>query len=245
MALKLDPTNFELVEQLFESRLALGEFAELDAELRQKIVANPKDYESTTHYMLVLAAKNDPAALRRFAKDMRSKSAAKPDDEKFWSDSYESLTAYLLGEMNTLKQTPTDMQLAYLLETGKLDAAATAANAESDNDVSTLVVGLAYAAAGNAAKHDEFRQKALNHMAATNPGGAQMAKLMQSPTAPNVDDVVDADVQSTEKVLCLIEFAEKFPAQKDGYLKLAKTLNVNRNFPYRQIQQAIEAQSHK
>lgn len=248
-ARELMPADPGFSEYLFEARLALGEYAALEAELRAAV--KPGRLDVRLHQKLcdvLVAQQKTDEAKQLFSEFERASRARFQERAQDSIDSVRFHLLYLTGDFAGLEQAAAlnrssnqEWIFQALLESGRLDDAEKVlpqSSADLDGPWLTLAMSVAWERAGNPTKAGEWRQKAAAQMNQGRKEWRRVAVALQSGNPTSMQEYRTLPLPFQSKSLLLIAQAQRFPAQRAELLPLARSLNVVRTFPYHLIRSA-------
>jgi tetratricopeptide (TPR) repeat protein len=251
-AVELMPDHADMARTLFEIRFALGEYAALEAELKEALLKNPGDLGTQERLLRVLVAdgrvEEANKAHQQFAQ--RAGGGGGPDDADLSLQS-EMALCYLTGDLegwlsraeklSSPDSINTVAALAHL-ELGHLEEAAKELGEDPSehSGFSALLFSLAWKQKGNRAEADRWRQAAIKLFAAASPDDALVAGLLAQGDQVDVDEVDELSLQRGSKALVLVALADASPTHRQELLDRAETLNTLGAFPYQFLKRTIE-----
>ena len=243
-ACALRPQQPEFAEALANTRLALGEFAALEQELRAQLAGEEFNYAAARRLCDVLVAQGRNADAAAEVRKFQSRAMA--HSRETTREPNLELTRHLLyvtGDFDKLAQiSATDSspegKFAYftaLLELGRPAEAAVILSLESDtvnNPFVFLNAAIACRLAGDAAAAGRWQTRAVALMNANSGDLMRAASALSKPTPPSHDELDEIAIGTELKASVLTALAQMHPDHRAEFAKLARALNVNLAFPH-------------
>ena len=256
-ASELAPSNADFASLLFETRFALGEFAELADQLRDQLRETPLDATAQDRLLQVLAAQKDLDGARTAHEEFVR--VAKTDGPAGTHDSgilrSELMLLYLEQKFDALRaaaeriQDPAQKKIFVFqldLEQGRLPEASAAITGlqtytsmqAANND---LYLALAYLIAGDREQAQTWQGKACAVLAAGSQDDKQLVELLHTPK-PTVQQLAEVTFYTPgNRCVVAVLLAAHNPAERANFLKLAEKHNFLRDFPHDLVRQGIAA----
>ncbi|MBA4150674.1 MAG: tetratricopeptide repeat protein [Verrucomicrobia bacterium] len=244
VARSLRPDILLFQNTLFETRLAMGDYEEMEGELLKAVQQVPLDITLNIFLGDVLAAAKKHDLAKQVCDAFESR----------WSQTYDqpppkslrSRILYSIGDFDTMvklyaQDRNNDAQSAYfeaLVELGRLEEALTISPIDDTGSADPfhfLAYATAWKLAGNEEKFQTCSKRAFEMLKSTRPDFALIADLLADNEAPDLSEVIDVPVQPKLKAIILVYLAAKFPANKSEYADMARKLNVERSYPFHLI----------
>jgi tetratricopeptide (TPR) repeat protein len=232
-----------MAQSLIDVRFALGEFDELERELRSQLEKTPLN--SSLHRQLletlVAAGKEDQATAAHEAYAQR---ASQPPGDVFQLALKSKMHLdYLRGRFDDflagsrqLHEPPTaaETQFEAALELDQLENIAVPAGAgrSSQRGMHELLLSLAWSAKQDRERAAAARERAVTALATGNRAERQAAERLELGPAVVVGSAEKLTLEPGLKAVVLTVLAQSCPDQKASLLALAGKLNYRREFPY-------------
>ncbi len=243
---KFDVTLIE--DRLHVSRLASGDASSLVTEYRNRLNANPQDFEGVIFLNDALAASGQADeieaavvnGLSRLDSEVRNQLAAP----------IRALALYQAGKAEECEQLCQNspalkfsaIRAEALAAIGRAAEAADPAFEKSWNDPwNCLALSLGLTLDGKPDEAARFRERADKALAHLTRELRQTAEILKANEPPSLRDLDHLSIDSHEKGLLLAILGMKFPAKRAEYLDRAAQFNIGRKPPYLLIRRAIEA----
>jgi hypothetical protein len=231
-----------MAHSLVDVRFALGEYDELERELRSQLEKTPLNSGLQRQLLetLVAAGKEDQATA---AHDAYAKRASQPPGDVFQLALKSQLHLnYLQGRFDDflagsrqLQDPPTaaETQFEAALELGQLDNLAAPAGAvrSSQRAMYELLLSLAWSSKHDQDRATAARERAITALAGGNRTERQAAERLQQGPALAAGTAEKLTLEPVLKAIVLIALAQACPDQKASLLALAGKLNYRRDFP--------------
>ena len=250
-AARMSPADQTFSSTWRSVRMALGETAEVEKDLRAQLSRQPFAGELLAGLVMHLAGagRREDAEKEIAAFEIRA-GRGKPGVAEM-KKTLENLALYAAGDLPALEKAlagdsrPGSAFFRYqvLVEMGRLDEAVRPPGADSPADApGELALFVASSLAGKAGDADAARLRAIAILEKKGADLRRAADLLRG-TTPPVKEQLDAVVVSpTEKALLCVALAQRFPAQREELRALARKLNVEPAFPFHLIRRAIGPQ---
>jgi predicted Zn-dependent protease len=247
-AVELLPGDPGFNHTLFEVRLALGETAEIEKEIREHLKQKPLDFEAELQLIRALAAqgRREDALKEATAYEKRwpAKYAASGRDAV---TALRRQTLYAIGDFAELeKSVATDPSRAgrqtlaeALIEQGRVNEILKLRvenDSLEDKPFWLLSLSVAFHQAGDTNAAAEWRGKAIEAMAAGNEDYAQAGKVLSADAPPASADLDAIVLTPAAKALFLAALAQKHPPAAAELAAAARHFNFSRNFPYHLVE---------
>jgi tetratricopeptide (TPR) repeat protein len=236
------------------ARLALGDYAKLEQEYRDKLTERIGNRQNVGTEMLLDLYEvrllqghggNAQAAMAEWA----GPSPFSPGEEercRLWIDYMNGdFSAPPIAGSNGESKFNDDIRLQSLLAGGRVKDALADSSLEKllDEPAMALQASIAWHLAGNSAEADKWREKAAAVMEQGDiemKRAGAMLRAANPPTASQLDDVVQPP---PEKCLLVAALMQRFPQHKAELAPIARKLNVGRKPPYQLVRQVLEDSS--
>jgi hypothetical protein len=232
-----------MAHSLLDVRFALGEYDDLERELRSQLERLPLNSSLQRQLLetLVAAGKEDQATA---AHDDYAKRASQPPGDVFQLTLKSQLHLnYLrsrfddfLAGSRQLQDPPTaaETQFEAALELGQLDNLAAPAGAvrSSQRAMHELLLSLAWGDRQDHERAAAARERAVAALAGGSRAERQAAERLQQGPALAAGTAEKLTLEPALKAVVLIALAQACPDQKTSLLALAGKLNYRRDFPY-------------
>jgi tetratricopeptide (TPR) repeat protein len=244
-ACRLRPDDPMMSQSLIDVRFAVGEFDELEHELRSQLEKMPLNSGLQRELLetLVAAGKDDQATA---AQEAYAQRASQPPGDVFQLALKSKMHLdYLRGRFEDflagarqLRDAPTaaETQFEAALELGQLENLAAPAGAgggrSSLRAMHELLLSLAWSDKQDPDRAAAARERAVTALAGGNRAERQAAERLQQGPALVAGSAERLTLEPELKVVVLIALAQACPDQKAGLLALARKLNYRREFPY-------------
>ncbi|MFW6124885.1 MAG: tetratricopeptide repeat protein, partial [Pirellulales bacterium] len=252
-AARLKPDDDYLESDLREVRFALGEFAALEKELRQKRKNEPLGWSAHVDLMRVLAAAGRSGEAKKlhdeYAAAVKKNAPMEPHGVVAMS---EMILHYLNGNVqravrragDVREQTTRDHWLFHLrVEAGDLDGGARLSEALDPTSTAMryLHLCLAWRLKRNTARADAWYQKAVEALGSGTAQERRLARLFEQGDGLDLGQVdrLTLDPQTKAGVLCAM--AANCPPKRKELLARARKLNFDVLPPRRFLDRAIAA----
>ncbi len=248
-AVELRPEDGQFAEQLFLTRLALGEVATIESELNQKLKSGRPDYDTVEKMIDVLTAQNQPTEARRVADDYVRAIERFGPGAKMAQDLTQRHWLYASGGFRDLArhaakdQTLTGRIACYVaaIELGDPKAAAgilSAMKLDAISSYNLLALSLCYRLGGDEGAAREWEARTIARLEHGDSDDQQAAVLLRSPQPPTDATLAAFFGQPDDKALVCAVLAAKHSTRRADYSVLAQRLNVSMHFPHHLIARA-------
>jgi|GEM_PF-2134853 len=238
-AVELEPDDQELFGYFLEVRYALGEYAELEEEMREELRLDPTRLDMHLRLIGVLYAQNKVDDARQVNEEYLARARAEPKDFPaqtvglcYGAQHYlERDFAQVLKDSHTYPLAGGEARMRYQahLELGQLDEAGKSLLAAGGDGFDMLQLCVAWRLAGHEAKAREWQTRAIQKLSAGNAGQQLAAKLVTEPASVSLRDVQHVVLEPANKVALLLAIAQQQPrAQREELLSLAERMNYTR-----------------
>lgn len=251
-AAELKPGQIQIEHLLFEIRFALGEFADLESELRESLAEDPMSGSTQQDLLRVLVADNRVAEARTahdaFAAQVNSAGPnASPDaiasslmNLEYFVGNFEAWLA-AIETLSDPEEVANSAPLAHF-ELGRLDDLGDgfAENAGLPKGYSELLLSLAWRRQEDEAKAKAWREKAIEVFASGTLEETLIADLFRKGDQLDLGEVDEVLPQRWFRAILLVALADAAPAHRKDLLTQAEKLNVVRYFPYQFLKRTID-----
>ena len=241
---QLAPDNEDFTDLFDDARVALGEFAALETDLRRALTANPGDVKLSTHLCDVLIAqkKNDEA--RTLAENYEALlSSQEGSDGLALGRGLHEYVLYAIGDFPLLEKTApkgTNLQFQALFELGKLKELGELSPLKLQAEPFwCLAMSAAWKDAGDDANAKAWREKAAEIFALA-PDGSRASALLRSVQPPTLDAVADLGLSAKQEATLLAVLAQLFPDRADEFRTAGRALNYDYAFPHHFLLRALK-----
>lgn len=230
------------------TRLALGEFATLERELRERLKRDPLDVYAAMQLVEALSAAGKKSEAEQVASEFdRSIILRARDSAAELSKLVRRSLLYACGDFATLeKHSAGDKSgagrnaLFYaLVEQGRL-AEAEKIHPEEDyafeDNYQLLALSVAWRRAGDTQKADALLQRAIKEFEAGDRDMREAAALLRSKEPPSREAFDALKALPKSKALLATALALQHPARAADFAVTARKLNVDRSYPYHLVQ---------
>lgn len=252
-AAALRPKQADFVELFLDARAALGEYAALEKELRQQLVAEPVNYLAIRRLCDVLVATGRIADAEAAVKQFEANAARQSRDGTAApnADLHRHLL-YATGNFAALeKQAAAERSAAAsyarftaLVELGQLEEATKLfplQNESISNPFHYLQVAIAYQLAGNAGESSRWRARATELLASADVEMARAAAALKKSTPPTQGELDDIAIPAQAKASLMVTLAQLHPERRADFRAQAKHLNIGWNYPHHLLERAVAA----
>jgi len=248
-AVELVPGEDQFEEELFQARLALGEFATLETKLRADLQQEPADYAAAWQLGQVLLARNQPEAADAVVADYaRHARVALGQAANEVVASLRARLAYAAGDFEIALTNAATLnadasrfhRVRVLAEAGRPQEAAQLIEAGKGgfpDPFDALAFSLACARAGETVLAETWRAWALTHLAEGRADSAIAAEFLQRSQPVSLAEALDLSLTARHRAVLLVALAERSPTDAAALRALARQLNVSREFPYHLVNQ--------
>ena len=247
-AARLRPNDQSFRHWLTLARLALGEFSDLEQELRDRLQRDPLNYLSTLQLSDVLLAQNKTnesqltvSAFERAATRRLNEGAREINQALRYHLLYAAGDFVELEKLAAADRSPVGRRSHFcaLLEQGRVAEAVKvdpSAAADAPDPFHLLTMAVAWRQAGQSGEAERWQERALTALEKGDEDFVRAAALLRRvapPTSAELDDVI---LPVDSKALLLVALAQKHPSERAALAAAARRLNVRREFPYHFIQ---------
>ena len=241
-ACELAPDNPDYKDMLHEIRLALGEYAGLEKELREQLQSDPYNLDLNRRLCDVLLAQGQQEQARALAAAFGAKLQTEPDSLGL-SESLNEYVLYACGDFARLEQAAapgTDLQFQALFEQGKLKELAEQYPLKANSDAFWCML----MSAGWSAQNDEdrakiWREKAIELFGKGNRDAFRIAAVLRSDEPSPVAGVSCLHLPPKQTALVYAILAQRFPEKSAEYKALGRRLNIDYGFPYHFLKRVL------
>ena len=246
-AVRLMPEEGQFQEELFQVRLALKEFGELEKETRASLTKDPLDHQFNVQLGQVLIAQDKNDEVEKLITTYQKNDLAKnkqPDEPAL--NILKARLYYSAGEFSELEQltlkrksrTAMTARFNALVELGRLPEAVELFKLngpEHENPFQSLALSVAWKNSGNEEQAAAYRKQAIEGLAAGRPDLVAAAEFLKRSQPGSLEELMEVSLPPEQKTLFLIAMAQRFPEAGPELMKTARTLNVVRDFPFHLI----------
>lgn len=244
VARSLRPDVLQFQDILFETRLAMGEYEEMEKELQEAVEQVPLDATLNIFLCDVLAAAKKHDVALKVLENFESRwgqSSSQPVPNFL-----RSRVLYSIGDFDGMvKRYSTDesdeARMAYfeaLVELGRLEEALTISPIDETGSADPfhfLAYATAWKLAGNNDRFEACSKRAFEMLKVRRPELALLADLLADTEAPSLSEVTDIPTVPKLKAIALAYLVAKFPSQASEYTPMIRKLNIDRSYPYHLI----------
>ncbi len=249
-AFKLHLDNQSLQEVRFAARLATGDYAAMEKELRRILESTPpEDHVSQLIELCeVLAAEGKRDEAQKVLTDWEKQIPPMPQSTEIVS-ACRQYVWYIIGAevMRDTANSPPSIAASHfrlhtLLAQGRpQEAVKDPASQQSLEDPwNALAVGVAFGIASNQAGAAAWREKACAAMEKLDADSRHAAAFLRAEKPPTKSQFNNLVLEPSLKALLAAALAQHFPKQKAEFLAIARRLNVRRMPPYQLVRKATE-----
>jgi tetratricopeptide (TPR) repeat protein len=249
-ALELDPRNPSIDQELFLTRLALGETLDLAHELREAVKKSPQDAGALLRLCDVLAADGLNSELKRFLADYQRATRRFTDPasvvfiKSVLARGYYSIGDFALMEQTVAGERDPSLRLLLgqaLIEQGRIaEASKNGLLPPQNGEPSQLVAcAIAWSLARDPVSTSGWLNYAKNAFLKGDANRRRAAALLDQPLPPTLDEVEAADLYHTDKAAVLAALGVVFRNERKDYAERARRFNVDRDFPYHLLRRTI------
>ncbi|MSU58496.1 MAG: tetratricopeptide repeat protein [Pedosphaera sp.] len=252
-AVELRPKQPEFTESLSMVRLALGEYAALEKELREELQRESLNYRAASRLCDVLVAQNRATDATEFARNFAL--AASHKAVTVTGESNRDLhrhVLYLTGDFATLERESAlardndakFTRFVALIELGRIEEAIQLVPLDAKgytNPLHFLDAAIALRAAGNATEAARWLARALELMDQGDSDTARAAALLRKTTPPTAAELDDIAMPAESKAIVVATLAQLHPGARAELAALARKLNIVPGYPQHLIAQAMAA----
>jgi tetratricopeptide (TPR) repeat protein len=240
----LSPNDLSFAHVFFVNRIALGEAAVIEAELKKKLARDPVDElsELELHTALANEGKMDEATKEtdKFATTCKSRYES-AGDALALHVRYHAL--YAIGNMDKLKALAAGdtteagrmTEAMALIEQGQPDEAAKILPTDLDEDdlqLFSFALAIVYREHGNDTAAAQWRAKGIKSLQAGREDDVEAASLLSRDSAPTRAELEDITTSPQLKAIMLTLLSQQYPNSRADLLKFAAQMNVERAFPF-------------
>jgi tetratricopeptide (TPR) repeat protein len=249
-ACALRPKQPEFMESFMEVRTALGEFADVEKELRQQLAGEPLSYLAIRRLCDVLLAAGRQAdaeqAVRQFESSAMSRArenAREPNADLHRHLLYATGNFAALEKQTATERSPAAAYARYtaLIELGRLDEATKLFPLQSEavnNPFHFLNAAIAWRLAGNMTEAARWQERTVALLAQGDADMARAAVLFQKSTPPTQVELDAVAIPVEAKASILAALAQIHPARRVEFAAQARRLNVVWSFPHHLLARA-------
>ncbi len=253
-AVELAPAGAEFSEALFGCRLALQEYEPLEKELRAKLASQPRDFQTASHLVDVLAAqeRSTEAAgvLTTYSKQVQSLGA---ENARLLTLALRRQFLYSSGDFAALAReaasdrTPAGRNALFTaqVELGKVAEAERVHpidEPKNSDPFHFIAMSLAWIAAGDSKKADPWLQRGLQLLAAGSGDEARAVALFGPDAVPTAEQLQALGLHPKGKAILLAALGLLKPEQRKMLHAEARRLNVDRSYPYQLVRRVTAEQ---
>ncbi len=249
-AVEQRPDDAEMSDMLFQARMAVGDTAALERELRASVAREPGDMSRTIQLCQVLVARKQTADIATVKANLKKQlSRDAPDQVEDGLESVDAVVLYGLGDLEGLDRLIRKnsgqpgilplIELGRLAEAGEAITAQTRADDERDG-ILDLTMAVAHAAAGDETPARTWMASALARFEKCNDDRRIVGELLARPEPPSPGELEDYTLVPRLKAILLVALAQKHPARRTEFLTFARRLNVTQEFPYHLLNRVIK-----
>ncbi|TAL05226.1 MAG: tetratricopeptide repeat protein [Verrucomicrobia bacterium] len=252
-ACELQPKQPAFVESFNQARLALGEYAALEKELRELLAREAFHYSAAHELCDVLVAQGRNADAAEFVRQFTAVAASRAREAS--REPNLGLRRHLLyatKDFAALEKESAGAGLddAYprftaLMELGGLDDATRLFPLDSQtisNPFHYLQLAIAYRLAGRTSEAGQWQSRAATLLAAGDGDMARAAATLRSATPPTRAELDEIAVAVESKACLLAALAQLHPANRAEFAAQSRRLNVVWTFPHHLLDRATSAQ---
>lgn len=245
---ELRPQDRSFEHWLNLTRFALGENADIEKEAREKLAANPPDIFSALRLVDALAAQGKREEALQCCQQFDEACNAKYGAEgSAMANALRCHVLYALGDFAELEKRAVSpvMRCQAMLEQGRLSEALKAMPAKSKDDEEyqsnwALALAVACREAGQPAEAAQWLRTAHDVLAQGNDDSVQAAALLHRATAPTLVEAQQLTIEPQLKAVLLAAIVQQHPEARASLSPLARSLNVERTFPYHLVQRVTD-----
>ncbi len=250
-AVELKPEDEQFQELLWQTRLALGRFTELEKEGREKIQREPLNFPANQRLCTLLAA-HQPigqarAILTAFERRLRAEGAEASPAIAMLRRSM----LYAAGDFASLQKecaadrTPEGRGhlFAALVEQGRLAEAARIHpldDARQTEPYHFLAMSLAWSMAGEEANATAWFERGVKLLAGGESENTRVAALLESASPPAAGELEAITIGPNLKAIIHALLAVRHPARRAEFKAACRRMNVPYDYPYHLLQRASE-----
>lgn len=252
-ACALQPREEGFVEAFLEVRTGLREYAELEKELRQRLVAEPASFVTLRRLcdVLVAAGRKEDAgeAIRHFEAGLKGRdgediAAAKALVRRHW--------LYASGDFGALEkdaaadhsEAGNQARYAALVELGRMDEATKLFPLEAEgieDPFHFLNMAVAFRLAGDRPVAERWQARALALLDAGDADRVRAAAALRKSTPPTEAELDEAALPIESKATLLAALAQIHPSRRAAFSEQARRLNLAWSFPHHLLERATVA----
>jgi len=250
-ACALRPEQLEFAQQFATARFALGEFADLEKELRAQLQKETLNQFAAQRLCDVLVAQGRADEALTVVQEYRR--AAAPHAATVGHEAWRDLQRHLLyarGDFAGLEKdcaNSGDEESGYnrfvaLIEMGRAEEAIKLLPAEPTKikePYHYLTTALALRTAGNATEADHWLATGITILEQGDSDMTRAAAVLRRTTPPAAGETEEFSLQPEGKAVILAVLAQKHPAARGELIPLIEKLNVVPGFPQHLIRQTI------
>ena len=240
---ELRPGDQGFADTFITARLGVGEYAEIEREMRPILARNPLDTMSALHLIDALAA--------QARRDEAVKAAAAYDQAtvaKYGAAAHDSTAGvrfhalYAAGDFSGLEKATAKVPgsalhlVEALIEQGRVAEAAKALPKGLGSAVHALALACANLTAGRTTEAERWIEQAKSILAEGNTESARAGALLAESGSTLVTDATDIHISPAFKALVITTLFLRHPETRAELAPLARRLNVGRSFPYHLVQ---------
>jgi tetratricopeptide (TPR) repeat protein len=241
---QLAPDNEEFADLFDDARVALGECATLETDLRRALPGNAGDIKLNTHLCDALIAQHKNDEARTLAENYEALlSSQEGNDGLGLGRSLHEYVLYAIGDFPLLEKTApkgTNLQYQTLFELGKLKELCELSPLKLQAEPFwCLAMSAGWKDAGDEANAKAWREKAAEIFAQTTEG-SRAATLLRGIQPPTLDAVADLGLSAKQEATLLAVFAQLFPERADEFRAVGRALNYDFAFPHHFLVRALK-----
>jgi hypothetical protein len=228
------------------ARLALGEFLDLEQELRQDLKREPLNFFATVQLCDVLLAQGITNEAQLLVSAFERAAARRlGEGAPAINQALRQQFLYAMGDFAALEKLASNDRspggreaLFYaLLAQGRVAEAVKVAAPGTLDSTDLLMVMAAWRHAGQSEEADRWQERALDALEKGGDDGARAAALLRRGTPPTSAELGEIVLSIDAKAVLLAALAQKHPAERPALVAAARRLNVSLESPYHFIRQ--------
>jgi tetratricopeptide (TPR) repeat protein len=246
-AAELNPEDTGFAETLFQSRVALQDYAPLEKDLQAAISRTPLDFNRKIQLIKVLLAQSRSAEAAKIVAGAQQQAQAMQAQDAGALSGFQALNweyCYAAGDFTKLEQSATknsslpgarNTLFVALLEQGKIAEAlrATPLDKPKVDDAGTLLtVVLVYLAAHDNQQAQVWLKRAVDLMRTGSPDMARAAALFGDDAVLTPESIRAVELDWKVKSLVLTTLGMLHPEKRQEFFAAARRLNVDLSYPY-------------
>lgn len=254
-AVRLSPHDDSFASLLFIDRLAVGDASALERELRTALMRDPMNVLLQFELIDTLAAQDKTDQARTAADNFVALCKSRYADESGQEliDATRFHTWYAVGDFKALKSAAATnkssagqtVSAMALIEEGQPDEAARLLPAQMDTDDREILyfsLAIAYRLNGNDTAAAQWRSKGIELLKQGNEDECAAAELFGHSAGPSRAQAEDVTISPQLKAVLLTELSQEYSQSRTELAAYARTMNVNRGFPYHLVQRVTAGQ---